>query len=212
MTVTLTPSAALEALCPSDDPRSWMHQPFTAAGMRAATNGHMVIALHQTSPGEDTPGIAKNLPELLTKALAAATEPGREWTRLDSITLPERRECKPCEGQGHVYVTKCPDCDGEGDFQHGSHWYECKECHGNGTTKSAEPKSPDHTPTTCRHCAGTGEHPKPAAAVGTHYGSHYLRLLASLPNCEITPPETPLAFTFCRFDGGIAVVMPRLAD
>lgn len=212
MTVTLAPSAALEALCPSDDPRTWMHRPFTAAGMRAATNGHMLIALHQTTPGEDTPGIAKNLPELLTKALAAIFDPARDWTRLDSITLPERRECRHCEGEGHIYETKCPDCDGEGDFQHGSHWYECKECDGNGTTKSAAPQSPDHTPTKCWTCAGTGEAPQPAAAVGAHYGSHYLRLLASLPNCEITAPEHPLATTFCRFDGGVAIVMPRHAD
>lgn len=207
-----TPSAALEALCFADELRTWMRQPFTAAGLLAATNGHVLIALHQATPGVDTPDIAKNLPELLTKALATATEPSRQWTRLDSITLPERKPCKSCDGKGRVYETKCPDCDGDGSFGHGSHWYDCKECCGNGHTTSTEPARTNHTPTKCCSCSGTSEHPQAAAAVGAHFGSHYLRLLASLPNCEITPPEHPLASTFCRFDGGIAIVMPRHAD
>lgn len=208
----IEPRAALQALCPTYDPRNWMHQPFAAAGMQAATNGHMLIALHQATAGEDTPGIATNLPDLLTRAQAIATELGREWTRLDTITLPELKLCRECKGKGRVYETKCPDCDGEGDFQHGSHWYQCQECNGDGSTLSTTPTHPDHAPTTCSSCAGTGETPRHAAAMGAHYGSHYLRLLASLPNCEITAPEHPMAATFCRFDGGIAVVMPRLAD
>ncbi len=80
---------------------------------------------------------------------------------------------------------------------------ECTHCDGN----PAEPDE-DGDVMECYWCEGTGFNKKEAVRVGNAaFAKHYLRLLASLPECEIAPRGAAEKAYF-RFKGGVGFLMP----
>lgn len=84
---------------------------------------------------------------------------------------------------------------------------ECGECHGSGR----EHDCPNCT-CKCEGCNGTGKdetQQQSATIGGVLFSAQYVRLLQSLPNCEVPTEikadhQTPMPF---RFDGGQGVLM-----
>jgi hypothetical protein len=80
---------------------------------------------------------------------------------------------------------------------------ECDQC----DRKSSEPDE-DGFVDSCYWCDGTGFNKKEAIAVGdAHFAKHYLRLIASLPDCQIATAGSG-GRAFFRFNGGIGFLLP----
>lgn len=215
-TATQAPSTTLDIiqqLCDPAEMRAWMRQPFMAAGHLTATNGHILIAASGASTDATTEKLPASAPQAVKRAIDASKDSTlTAWVRADAIALPTLNKCPCCDGRGHAYEELCDECGGAGEFAHGNHTYCCKNCTGNGCITSTVQTASLQKKRLCNSCNGTGEDPQHTAALGAYYGSHYLRMLARLPNCEVHPPETPDAVTLARFDGGVACLMPRRGD
>jgi hypothetical protein len=117
--------------------------PIRQGGFLYGTNGEIMVRIsddtaveavsHQTHPDLRVP----NCELLFTQAFK---DDG--FVRLD-ITLPEPPACITCHGKGKF--AKCPDCDGVGSFDHGSHNYDCKECDGDGVAEKGNHNWPVRT-------------------------------------------------------------------
>jgi len=183
------------------DPRHYMSQPMREGADVVATNGHIMIVMPGMA-GEFQP-IPDNLRGKAQQFDAVARS---ERMPLDIIHLPDRKECPICGGAGHHFEVVCPDCDGEGSFKHGLHWYECKECAGNGHC-TADASDEDAKKTDCYRCDGSGEAYQ-AVYISDHlFQRRYLALIKSLPDAalEIGEPLTVSKFTFT---GGYGFLMP----
>lgn len=186
----------------SIDPRAYLSTPFRDGDNVIATNGHIMVVV----PGMagDFPVAASNMAGMPAR-FNAATRSG-VLTPLSSITLPDRVPCPVCGGKGHGHEVRCDECDGEGEFKHGSHWYECKEC-GGDCTKPCHESTPGAVKHACYRCNGFGEAFGRVTVADALFQRCYMALLATLPDCHIETagPEGTAKFTF---DGGYGFLMP----
>lgn len=203
------PLDIIRPFCGQGDPREWLNQPWVLDGMHGATNGHVLVVLDgvDTSlPDTEAQGLSKpqNLRTVIGRAMAA----NGPWHAIEPVELAP---CADCHGAGKVRSEKCPDCDGEGYFDHGRHEYECRECGGVGWIKGG----PDSEEVPCSLCGGTAIANgcwQPAWLAGTPHGIGHraLSLIAKLPNVEFCAgPDAKGGIPF-RFVGGRGIVMPRL--
>lgn len=111
------------------------------------------------------------------------------------------------DGTGSRWETKCEDCDGEGEFWHGSYEYECKNCDGDGHIFSKK-EDIGAERVDCDMCDGVG-HKMVLASVGlARIQAQYLVLLQELPGCQICGWQDAINNgTVFRFDGGAGLVM-----
>lgn len=187
--------------------RAELQKPIRRDGFLYATTGWIAIRV------EDDPSIKAGNGGTALPNIHTAFDHGEiEFHPLPM--LPEAIKCKHCNGKGIEYLKECPDCDGEGDFVHGNHTYQCKECDCAGTVKSDEKTT---KPTGCWHCGGTGEADYSGGAIptqvgGLHFQNYLLRMIVNLPNAHIEhvypSDEKSLPGTHFIFDGGEGVVMP----
>lgn len=120
--------------------------------------------------------------------------------------------CACCEGTGLVTVTKCDDCDGKGEFDHGRHTYECENCDATGEVRRTAEQG-DKSAEACPECLGTCYASKTititVGPVKHAYQEKYLRLFAEWPNARLllSPTDHNESGLFL-FDGGRGLVMP----
>jgi hypothetical protein len=193
--------------CATDaDYREHLRTPFRCSEGIAASNSHVFVCI--PDDGGSYPQVRASLAGKPAKFKAYIGDAGRQWFDAASIQLPERVACPHCDGVGHLYQEDCGDCDGDGIFQHGSHWYDCKECNGNGKVKtdaSTGKKEP------CFSCDGTGEDYQPVKVGSPFLQRNYLAMLVGLPGCRVGTLGEFDAVSF-TFDGGWGVVMPCRGD
>lgn len=124
--------------------------------------------------------------------------------------------CEACNGSGVVHERDCDECDGEGEFDHGSHTYVCKNCEGTGDI-DADPSPGEER--TCWACDGLkiggGEKPTPGIGRGQlRLASHCAALICThVPDAEIRAiPEGEKGFIYFRSatQNVFGVVMPIL--
>ena len=194
-----------EQLCKFCDPgREKQCGPFSFGEYTYATNGHLMLRLPRLS----------DVPEW--KALnekAAALFDGLDFVTLNAALVeipdfpqPKPEKCTVCKGVGKI--SKCPECEGEGEvlLENDYNEYECtcKTCDGDGSVSGAD--------SICSSCNGTGKKKVVAKiAVGcTHLSSHYLNMLKELPGMKIAPTE-PVKGNYFKWDEGDGLIMPMRA-
>lgn len=180
----------------SSEPREYMRAPFTRGDWTYAMNGHIAVRAPKIDgmeilPDEHAPGL-EGLFESVCPDACIALPP-----------LPPQEECSMCNGTGIAY--ECEECDGDGEFEHGSHTYTCKECDG-----SAQVAYSGEIAVACRHCGGTGKKRMKAINVGrSHFDLFYLHLINGLPGARFSLGAGPMDCAWFVFDGGEGVLMPR---
>lgn len=188
--------------CSLADTREYLLKPWRCEQGIAASNGH-VLVLVSDDGGEYQPepeSFKGKIAEFETKFTG-----GPEWIDVVSIQLGDSGICKYCRGRGCNYVVECDECDGDGDFIHGSHTYDCKECDGDGTILCSK-DSDGAKRVSCFNCDATGRGFQPVQVGNSFAQGRYLEKLAKLPNCQIAP-DGDKAMPFV-FDGGRGWLMP----
>ena len=180
----------------SSDPREYMRAPFTRGDWTYATNGHIAVRVPKIDGMEILPD--KHIPKL---------EGLFESVCFDACIalppLPPQEECSMCSGTGITY--ECEECEGDGEFENGSHTYTCKECDGSGQVEYS-----GGIAVACRHCGGTGKKLVKTINVGrSHFDLFYLHLINGLPGARFSPGAGPMDYAWFVFDGGEGVLMPR---
>jgi hypothetical protein len=195
----VNPLSMLSAFCANDtEEREHLRKPFRIGDFAYATNGHFIVRAPADAPE------LSNLPQGTLKNALALFD---KWMHGDFQPLPLLRapsKCADCSGKGFRFAVTCTDCDGDGEFDHGSHTYTCKECDGEGTLDDS---SGDRR--TCASCNGRG-HERNAAPIriGDAVFQHtYLWQLSKLPGILFAAHGPTEAGAF-RFDGGCGLLMP----
>ena len=185
----------LKKFVSQDDPRKYMRSPFTRGEWTYATNGHIAVRVPKIDGVEILP--EKHLP--LLESLFQSVG-GNDFIALPWMPPPE--ECLLCSGTGIAY--ECPECDGEGEFEHGTHSYCCEECGGSGQVEYREKSE-----IACRICGGTGvARYKPMKVGGSHFDLFYLHLINGLPGAKFAPGAGRMDMARFVFDGGEGILMP----
>lgn len=187
----------------SDDERKHLHQPWPQQGWMYAANGHIMIRVPSAEHAAATATHgAASAPAMFDAAGKA------NYIELPSFAAPARCDC--CAGVGQYLKIDCPDCDGKGEFTHGTHLYDCQRCLGDGIIRAAEGEV-GATMQDCPKCFGIGVLRGTFVPVGdVGYDSVYLSWIAKLPNARVcTNGEKAMHFVF---DGGEGLLMPRRAD
>lgn len=214
---TPTALAALQSFVSrkESDPRPYVKQAF-ATGLHAyGTDGWTLIrvplnALDDTSGihrlSGDWPKGLRNLIPIIGNALLFGGDLVSLPTLLDPLI------CQRCLGNCYVQEGEdCDECDGDGEFEHGSNWYDCKAC--DGTGKAEIPLSDESVPhTSCPDCDGQGEarnNPVPVGAA--HINRVFLARIAALPNARIATPMDATSIVYFTSDFGDGAVMPTTA-
>ena len=196
-TIDTNRMGVLRSFCASEsDPREWMRTPFRVGDYAYATNGHFLVRVAADGLGlsELGKGGPINVEELVAKNVADKFEPFPK--------LPRPRTCFICSGKGFVLAHTCPDCDGEGEFDHGDHTYECKECDGDGFIYGKGERR------TCHECDGRKVERHQIHPLGcSSFDLAYLHHIKRLPGAEIHIRPMP-GCAFFRFDGGGGLFMP----
>ena len=185
----------LKKFVSQNDPREYMRSPFNRGEWTYATNEHIAVRVPKIDGVEILP--EKHIPNLEDLFQSAG---GNAFVALP--WMPPLEGCPLCGGTGIAY--ECPECDGEGEFEYGTHTYWCKECDGSGQVVYG-----DKSKAACRHCGGTGvTRYKPIQVGGSHFDLFYLHLINGLPGAKFSPGARQLDMARFVFDGGDGVLMP----
>lgn len=203
-TIDLTPFCATSA-----DPRSWLAHQHAVLGGAAACNGHILVFVSGTQPtrADDAPGLQPDREQSFKTFITSAQQHDfASAVRIDSLALDGYESCPRCEFEGRVREEDCDECDGKGDFLHGSHRYDCRECEASGIVHSDNPEIPW---VTCPECCGArvrSDSVEFGDVTGRGINTNYVHLLSRLPDCVIDWDNNGrIPF---RFNGGCGVVMP----
>ena len=185
----------LKKFVSKNDPREYMRSPFNRGEWTYATNGHIAVRVPKI---DGIATLAENHIHQLESLFQSAS--GNDFIALPTLPPPEK--CQMCDGTGAAY--ECPECDGEGEFEYGTHTYRCKECDGHGQVEYG-----GKSKVACRHCGGTGvTRYKPIQVGGSHFDLFYLYLINGLPGAKFAPGTGWMDVAYFVFDGGDGVLMP----
>lgn len=190
------------------DTRSYLHRTHPILDGGIACNGHMVIFADSVAPpvAEGTSALPKGVKEVFEGHVARIRAHAFDGpVRVDSLSLAAYRKCGRCSGAQHVCDKECEDCDGDGEFKHGRHYYSCKQCDGDGRHDVPSTAVDQRA---CPACLGSGVE-QDSVLFGDRdsqgINTIYVHLLQQLPNCEISwSGEREI---LVRFDGGLGMVM-----
>ena len=178
-----------------DDPRKYMRSPFTRGEWTYAAIGHIAVRVPKIDGVEILPD--KHAPKLEGLFESACFD-----ACVALPPLPPQEKCQMCNGTGIAY--ECEECDGDGEFEHGSHTYTCEECGGSGQVEYGEKSE-----VACRSCGGTGvTRYKPMKVGGSHFDLFYLHLINGLPGAKFSPGAGQMDMARFVFDGGEGILMP----
>jgi hypothetical protein len=205
--------AILEAFCASDDCRDYLNKPFAVDGVAAACDACIVVFMD----GVEAPSVA-GVPDGFVKYRSFVTEVLQRdgWVSALRMQIPERQKCCRCDGSGRLIESRCDECDGVGEFKHGSHHYECEHCHGDGVAFT--PSNDRALGKPCYDCRGTGKQavylPFAGLPRGFAVNASYLeKIQTHLPDAELLAvagdaPVDVMNAIAIRFAGGSGLLMP----
>lgn len=192
------------------DTRAWMNSPFTLTdGYAYATNGFIIA---RRKLGDREQGRFADLPNghagwgsfasLITNAL-------QNPAQLAAPAITGFSVCPTCYGGGKVPEKICPECKGKGEFTHGTHDYECKECDSVGWV-DAYTSDPAHQMNWCHACGGEGVLINPndyTMVAGVCLSTRYLHLLQGATLYLGGPLQTQ-GWTIGDFEGAVMPIKP----
>lgn len=175
--------------CGFGDVRSYCNSPFKCGDYVAATNGHIAAVLLEPTSDiiatENHRGLEKVCASILGMIEKAKNE---TYAALPAYDVPEPKQCHACRGCGNATVTKCDECDGEGEIIFETHYHEyectCQGCGGRGTIIN-KPKSVSDV---CPFCKGTGkewEWNQSVNIAGRHIYAQYADIIKNFENVEV---------------------------
>lgn len=195
----------LEDFCADkNDPRYFLHVPWTWENYSYATNGHIAIrvpALAEYPVAETDKKIhTQTLPQMFIEAHA-----NRNMQLLPAYDKPALPPCPTCQGSG--YSQECDECEGEGEVEfentYNRYHFECRSCDGDGDILGGKEA--------CKYCNGSGKQKDVAIKCGPVFLNFlYLELIETLPglriDCSLPDNDTknPVPFVF---DGGEGLLM-----
>lgn len=180
----------------SDEGREHFRTPWSAGVWSYATDGRMALRAFRMTEFGERPENDENA-AAFDALMTAPTGP--TWHDIPALPAAPG-PCPKCHGARRV---KCEACDGDGhvewEFYHGGRTYDmeadCPVC-GGETTEG------------CSRCAGYGVMPESPVEIGTAiFNPAYLRIMATLPGCQIAPVDRWTVAVF-RFTGGSGAIMP----
>jgi len=191
-------SEQLRKFCSKNDPRTYLLNPIRRDGSLYATNGHIMVCI------PDNPEIEATESDIPNFGKFKETVNEKEFSAFVAPDMPEPTKCTCCT---NGKVNKCPDCDGDGSFEHGDFEYECKNCDESGFVDVNYGESGDMD---CPECHGTGYDQFDTAKIGSsHFATKYIRMLIELSDVQIwTDSEKQNSTAFFKFDGGWGAIMP----
>lgn len=205
------------------DPREHLHKPWRSGQWVYATNGHLAVRVSSAAQPDAAAATDKH-PDTGSMFEKYMGRPRLEFLRMPAI--PALAKCISCRGKGEVRCIKCPDCD-EGEFRHGDHHYNCKNCEGSPAgagwqwLDDYDEDQPHQVVRVCEDCDGMGYSKNVSGSTklgDAHYSNIYLAMFAALPEVRVCPGEPsgdwgsrPVPAVFI-FDGGHGLLMPMRGD
>lgn len=185
-----------------EDPQEFARIPFRHNGHLYATNRYIAVRVPDDASITDTcqmddiraiPGMAGRIDRWIATA--------QEDADFRKLVIPdaEWKQCRTCRGAKKF--TTCKECDGEGDFIHGTYNYTCKKCDGDGAHPFADGE------TDCPDCNGEGRVLENVRIDNTLFNAEYLKTINKLPDLELWVNPV-LDCSVFRFTGGHGVIMP----
>lgn len=140
------------------DLRTYCRKPIVlSTGMVVATDGATIMALDKYDGDVSViPQAPKDIEAAITKHLSMIDQL-QDWRPISSLPLPVQEPCSICNGSGRVNRVECDECDGAGEFLHGSHYYDCKACDGSGEAECSPAAKDSRGAQQCHGCHGTGQ-------------------------------------------------------
>ena len=188
--------------CAPGDIRYYLHRPMRHEGYLYATTRHIAVRIEDDPAIEAEPMPASLQNGVLQNMATDMTE--RAWHPVPQVDTSSAKSCLHCGGTGRV--VKCPDCDGDGEFEHGDYTYECKSCDASGwvaaPSKGAGKECPD--------CCGSGVNWQETVEFdGVHIAARYIHLIGTeIPGAEIGISKDPHGTQLFRAPGIVGCVMP----
>lgn len=195
----------LWAFTNQQDSRDFMKKPVKFMNHLYATNGHMAIQTKDTVDVFDyvhdgkSQSIALRIGKMIAEAPADAI-----FEPVPEIDCPGA-ECCACDGTG--FLQECLDCEGHGEFKHGSHDYDCKNCGGDGRVPRGHGFGLSER---CGYCCGLGKRYADQRLRDARFNGTYLSVIRSLPECVIWINPEPRKCSVFRFSHGSGVIMPMV--
>ena len=188
--------------CATNDLRHYLHKPMRHDGYLYATTGHIAVRI-EDDPAIEAEPMPANLQNSVLQKMATDTT-DRTWHPVPQVNGAATKPCAYCDGTGRV--VECPDCDGDGEFEHGDHTYKCKACDASGWVaspiKGAGAK--------CHDCHGSGMSWQETVEFdGVHIAARYIYLIGTeIPGAEIGISKDPTGIQLFRAPGIVGCVMP----
>ena len=188
--------------------RTHLQKPWRSAEGIVRSNGAILVCV--PDDGGDYPEPVADMVTTVEKFLH--DWPGvNDPISLQSLKIPPLRICHSCHGEGHVWSQRCNECDGEGEFEHGTHIYDCAACDDGRIVKERHDDCEigmDAQPMPCRDCGGAGEFFQSIRLCNADFDRRYLAMIAALPDAKIWPNGS-MSGAYFTFDGGHGWLMPR---
>ncbi|QOJ20331.1 MAG: hypothetical protein HRU77_06260 [Gammaproteobacteria bacterium] len=167
-----------------EDIRDWLNQPFLLNKRVVATNGHVMLILHDF----EWPYYELRVNESYVMIIIDTIESASGYAPIDKeqIAWPEKIWCPICKGGGHATKEECEECQGDGvvDASNNFNTYydlTCGSCEGIGY------ETDTRTDQTCPDCEGSGNVFEKDAAVeilGIKIQAKYLSLVIEEPDLQ----------------------------
>lgn len=188
--------------CAPGDIRHYLHKPMRHEGYLYATTGHIAVRI-EDDPAIEAEPMPANLQNGVLQNMATDTTE-RAWRPVPQVNGAAAKPCAYCDGTGRVVA--CPDCDGDGEFDHGDHAYECKSCNASGLVAATNGDAAEE----CRDCCGSGVSWQVSIELdGVHIAARYIHLIGTeIPGAEIGISKDPTGIQLFRAPGIVGCVMP----
>ncbi len=180
-----------------DDPRTYLYKPFLIGEYIYATNGHVAIRVKNDGSLPEVAEIDK------VKTISNYFQ-SLSSDFIDIPSIPNPEPCKHCQGSGKWNEKiECDECDGDGEFIHGSHYYSCKECDGEGKIETGNKVG------ICDSCEGSGHSRMQHMQIGiASFAVRYIIKISALPGIKFCKPIHQNDIATFVFDGGEGCIMP----
>jgi len=182
--------------CNKDDPRPYVNKPIRSNGFLYATNGHLFVRVNDDESVECADWHVDGICRALDEHIRCSNL--ENMVDFSLLNIPEPKKCN-C-GDLDFQDVDCDDCEGVGNFNHGEHEYECKEC--DGTGKVSVKAMP------CQTCNNTHTLPDFVKIGENSFNAKYIRLIATLPSVKIStiPVANQHGFVFDGGQGGVVAL------
>lgn len=201
----MTTQELMQPFCAVGDVRAYLNHIFKKGEFLCASNGHVFIRVQNDGTVEVLPESEDNKTDD-GKILNLEAWPTDGFIPLEFSAPDIIEQCSICEGTGKTFEKEeCDECDGKGEFKHGSHYYSCDECDGDGKVQASFGDK-----IACVDCHATGiKYQYLTIPDGRVFNYTYMLKLQALPGIIYLPDHSDSSTSMrFKFDNGVGLLMP----